>query len=75
MKNKGLLFIICLIFFNFGIINLGNAQEKTIVIGIDTNVPPMGFLDFSGNITGFDIDLAKIAFKSIGKEVIFQPIN
>ena len=75
MKNKILLFIICLIFLNFGIINLGNAQEKTIVIGIDTNVPPMGFLDSDGNITGFDVDLARVTFESLGKEVLFQPIN
>ena len=35
----------------------------------------MGFLDSNGNITGFDIDLAKETFKILGKEITFQPID
>lgn len=76
MKNKILWLIIGLIYLNFGVSNFCNVQgKKTLVIGVDINVPPMGFLDFSGNITGFDIDLAVETFKYIGKEVVFQPID
>ena len=35
----------------------------------------MGFLDSNGEIIGLDVDLAKATFKSIGTEVIFQPID
>ncbi|MBE6472426.1 MAG: transporter substrate-binding domain-containing protein [Coriobacteriaceae bacterium] len=31
----------------------------TLVVGFDSEYPPYGFLDASGNPTGFDIDLAK----------------
>ena len=30
-----------------------------IVIGLDDNFPPMGFRDDSGQLVGFDIDLAR----------------
>ncbi len=76
MKSKILWFIIGLIYLNFGVSNFCNVKgKKTLVIGVDINVPPMGFLDSSGNITGFDIDLAVETFKYIGKEVVFQPID
>lgn len=35
----------------------------------------MGFKDENGNITGFDVDLAKELTKRLDKEVVFQPID
>lgn len=53
-----------------------SQNEKTeIVVGLDVNVPPMGFIDSSGKIVGFDIDLATEVFKNMGKKVKFQPID
>ncbi|MBR6451335.1 MAG: amino acid ABC transporter substrate-binding protein [Lachnospiraceae bacterium] len=46
-----------------------------LVIGMDENYPPMGFRDANGDITGFDVDLAKEACKRIGVEAVFQPIS
>ena len=46
-----------------------------IVIGLDDNFPPMGFRDDSGNIVGFDIDLATEAGKRMGIPVEFKPID
>ena len=46
-----------------------------IVIGFDDNFPPMGFRDESGNIVGFDIDLAQEASKRLGVSVEFKPID
>ena len=75
MKNKILSFIICLIFLNFGVTLINAKDNQKVIVGLDINVPPMGFLDSTGEIVGLDIDLAKATFKSIGKEVIFQPID
>ena len=81
MKFKSIyltLILILLITFN---INLEAKAESdlsskdTIIIGLDVNFPPMGFLDESGEIIGFDIDLAREVFTSLGYEVKFQPIN
>jgi polar amino acid transport system substrate-binding protein len=51
------------------------AAAKTIVIGLDDNFPPMGFRDEKGQLTGFDIDLAREAGKRLGLEVSFKPID
>ena len=50
-------------------------DDGVITIGLDTDLPPIGFLDSNGEIVGFDVDLAREAFKSIGKDVKFQPID
>lgn len=52
-----------------------SASQGKIVIGLDDNYPPMGFRDESGNITGFDVDLAKEAAKRMGEEVEFKGID
>jgi len=48
---------------------------KAIVVGLDDNFPPMGFKGEDGQITGFDIDLAKEASKRLGREVEFKAID
>ena len=47
--------------------------KNEIIVGLDINVPPMGFLSENNEIIGFDIDLAKEVFRD--KKVIFQPID
>ena len=46
-----------------------------IVVGLDDTFAPMGFRDDSGNLTGFDVELAQAAGKVLGIEVEFQPID
>lgn len=46
-----------------------------VVMGLDDTFAPMGFKDDKGEIVGFDVDLAKEAFKRVGLEVKFQPID
>ena len=53
----------------------GAADNKKIVVGLDDNFPPMGFKGDDGQITGFDIDLAKEATKRLGREVEFKAID
>ena len=70
--------ILFLMLFSFILIfNIFNNRniEKKIIIGLDINVPPMGFKSDNGEIVGFDIDLANEVFKSDYDKVIFQPID
>ena len=70
--------ILFLILFSFILIfNISNNRniEKKIIIGLDINVPPMGFKSENGEIIGFDIDLANEVFKNNYEKVIFQPID
>ncbi len=51
------------------------GAATTIIVGLDDNFPPMGFRDDSGEIVGFDIDLAKEAAARMGVNIEFQPID
>lgn len=56
--------------------SLTDLQEKgTIVVGIDDQFPPMGFVGDDGELTGFDVELAKLVAEKIGVEAEIQPIN
>lgn len=75
MKKKIVLFLSCFYFvFSFFICCSARNQGK-IVVGLDVNVMPMGFLDEKGSTVGVDIDLAKAVFKNLNRNVVFQPIN
>ncbi|MDC7124220.1 MAG: amino acid ABC transporter substrate-binding protein [Spirochaetales bacterium] len=50
-------------------------DKGNIVLGLDDNFPPMGFRGDDGEITGFDIDLAKEVCKRLGVELKLQPID
>ncbi|MDD4157182.1 MAG: amino acid ABC transporter substrate-binding protein [Candidatus Cloacimonetes bacterium] len=45
------------------------------IVGLDDTFAPMGFRDNSGNIVGFDVDLAREVGERLGLEVRFQPID
>jgi polar amino acid transport system substrate-binding protein len=67
----------------------GSAQNKTseakagksaldkdeIVVGLDDTFVPMGFKNESGDIVGFDVDLANAVGKKLNKKIKFQPID
>lgn len=47
-----------------------------LVLGLDKAFPPMGYVDTqTGELVGFDIDLAKEACKRLGIELQLQPIE
>ena len=50
-------------------------EAKAIVLGLDDNFPPMGFVDDKNKIVGFDIDLATEAAKRLNTKVEFKPID
>lgn len=51
------------------------SVPQKIVVGLDDSFPPMGFKDESGNLVGFDIDLARAVAKEAGVQVEFKPID
>lgn len=56
--------------------SLTDIQDKgTIVVGIDDSFPPMGFVGEDGELTGFDVELARLVAKRLGVEAKIQPIN
>ncbi len=56
--------------------SLADIKAKgNIVLGLDDAFPPMGFKDESGQIVGFDIDLATEVAKRMGVELKLQPID
>ncbi len=50
-------------------------QKGQFVVGLDDSFPPMGFRNDSGQIIGFDIDMAKEAAKRMGVKVVFKPVQ
>ncbi|GMA07233.1 glutamine ABC transporter substrate-binding protein [Tetragenococcus halophilus subsp. flandriensis] len=52
-----------------------DAKDADVVIGLDDTFVPMGFRDDEGNLTGFDIDLAKAVFALNDTTVAFQTID
>jgi len=50
-------------------------DKKELIVGLDDNFPPMGFRDKSGQIVGFDIDMAKEVGKRLGVKVTFKPVE
>lgn len=50
-------------------------DKNEVIVGLDDAFAPMGFKDESGEIVGFDVDLAKEVGDRLGKKVVFQPID
>lgn len=50
-------------------------DKDEIVVGLDDTFVPMGFKNESGDIVGFDVDLANSVGKKLNKKIKFQPID
>lgn len=50
-------------------------DKDTLIVGLDDTFAPMGFRDENGEITGFDVDLAKAMGEKLGKTIEFQSID
>ena len=54
----------------------GDKQlPEKLIMGVDDSFPPMGFRDESGEIVGFDIDLAKAVGEHLGVTIEVQAID
>jgi len=52
-----------------------SGDGEKVIIGLDVEYPPIGYENEDGTITGFDVELAKLALEGAGFEIEFQPIN
>jgi len=50
----------------------GKTLGRTIIIGDDKYYPPYSFIDENGNLTGFNVELAKAAAHAMGLNVIIK---
>ncbi|MBE6063273.1 MAG: amino acid ABC transporter substrate-binding protein [Clostridium butyricum] len=57
----------------------GNSEstldKNELVIGLDDTFVPMGFKDENGELSGFDVELAKAVGEKLGKKIKFQSID
>ena len=49
--------------------------KDEIIVGLDQEYPPITFRNDKGELVGFDIDLAKEAFKRMGLTPVFKPMD
>lgn len=66
----------------FGLVSCGNKtseinsmEKDKLIVGLDDTFVPMGFKDENGELTGFDVELAKAVGEKLNKEIVFQPID
>lgn len=83
-RNKKTILLLVSLMMIFGVVGIltGCGDDKkvdnddeTLVVGVDDTFAPMGFRDEKGQLTGFDIELAKEVGKDLGMEVEFKVIN
>ena len=88
--NKRIIFISALVITTFLMISCVSAEglfdffanddanvkndEKTLIVGFNSQFPPFGCQDDNGNYTGFDLDLAKEVCKRNNWTYVPQPI-
>lgn len=82
MKQKNIVLFLMGILFLFTLCACSEKQPtspnnatKTYVIGLDDTFAPMGFRDSSGELVGFDIDLAKEIALRKNFAITFQSID
>ena len=51
------------------------VADKTLIVGFDAEYPPYGYMDESGEYTGFDLELAQAVCDKEGWELVKKPIN
>lgn len=50
-------------------------ERGSIIVGLDDTFVPMGFRDNSGELTGFDVEMAREAAKRMELDIEFQPVD
>lgn len=51
------------------------ADRTKLIVGFDAEYPPYGYMDESGEYTGFDLELAQAVCELEGWELVKQPIE
>lgn len=90
MKKKNILLsflaLLCVLLLTGCSVSIGKKADQTdnwtriqkrgyVTIGVDDTFVPMGFRQKSGQLVGYDVDLAKAVFKLYGIKANFQTID
>ena len=54
--------------------NSGEQKKERLVMGLEMNINPLGYVDEEGKLTGFEVEMAKEVCNKLGKELVFKPI-
>lgn len=74
-------FIPTLIAIMFGIIIMKNFQTdeksstETLIVGLQSGYPPFELMNTSGEIVGFDVDIAKILAEKLQKTIVIKDME
>ena len=52
----------------------GEPKKERLVMGLEMNISPLGYVDEEGKLTGFEVEMAKEVCDKLGKELVFKPI-
>ncbi|MCQ2483463.1 MAG: amino acid ABC transporter substrate-binding protein [Clostridia bacterium] len=74
MKKLVALVLSAVMFASFACGCSSKGEDKKFIVGFDSEFPPMGFIDDSGNYVGFDLELAAEVAKRLDMEFVAQPI-
>jgi arginine transport system substrate-binding protein len=79
IKNYKFLFLIISVFFGFfafkTLQNKESDHNSTLVIGLQSGYPPFEFIDPSGNIVGFDLDVAALIAQKLNKQLVVKDME
>lgn len=76
MKKTLVLFVALILGLTFLLTGCSKDKDpNTLVLGMDDAFPPMGFRDDSGNLVGFDLDVAAEVCKRLNMTLKIQPID
>lgn len=50
-------------------------QRGTLIVGVKTDYPPYGYVDSTGTIAGFDIEMAKYVAAKLGVGIELRPVT
>lgn len=78
MKKRNLISLLALYCLMLGIWISGQdslaAEKQEFIVGFDAEFPPYGYMDESGEYTGFDLDLAQEVCDRNGWKLVKRPI-
>ena len=52
----------------------GEPKKERLVMGLEMNISPLGYVDEEGKLTGFEVEMAKEVCDKLGKELVFKSI-
>lgn len=64
-----------LLYGQYAVPPAARAQLNTILVAVDKNYPPFTFIDETGTLVGFEIDLLRELAQINGWQVLFEPVS